>query len=463
LLLGLLLLPLALFYAGEFPGHVDPDQIVIVDNALQGKIEPWLSPTHTILLTAWYRVSGLLSAYWMLPALAAAVAFVCILHDTRSAGKARLAAWAAVGAWLLLIPIWAGLTFVSQDITAACLKLCLAALLVRAWARRAQHPGLSKRWVWGASVLLVLIVLHRRETLLLALAFPLLCAFLKFVGVRRAVVWSLLLGAVCWGVRGPIERALMPKEYYEWGRDQDYQATSYAATLGYMVKHGYASRDYEADKRAIEKFFGLEKLRGDYNPLRLTGYYWGNARGPHAPGEIAELRKVYINAARNNLAAYLGHRVMVTVACFADPWRYLCVYPHREDLDDAALFTIHVPLARKYGLIPDRGRRDLLARASRTLRDESEPGIGRGGLGWIWNGLPWLGVVLLSAALWRKRPLAAACAGIVLCTFPVIFLLAPEAQFKYVVDYTLMGVVLLPVLACGGRSDVPASGRAAQG
>jgi hypothetical protein len=84
---------------------------------------------------------------------------------------------------------------------------------------------------------------------------------------------------------------------------------------------------------------------------------------------------------------------------------------------------------------------------TRKIRDWSHPSGGIASPGyWIWNGVPALVLLLLLAATWRKNPISAAVAGIILVPLVLVFGAAPASHTSYVTDLWVFGYLAIPLL-----------------
>lgn len=88
-------------------------------------------------------------------------------------------------------------------------------------------------------------------------------------------------------------------------------------------------------------------------------------------------------------------------------------------------------------------------------------GLGPRGRALLWNLIPGLILLLGGLAAFRRSRFAAVIAFVVLCRVPLVFLLAPVAQFKYYYSVYLGGIVLLGFALAGLPKESFASARAA--
>jgi hypothetical protein len=348
------------------------------------------------------------------------------------------------------IPIGTLSIFLSHDILTGFLKLSIIAVLMRMLVRSALlkgRPGSTTGSLVLLSALVVATSLLRGENIALYLYLPALLLVTR--QARPLVVGAMVLGLLCGNL--VFRKGVEPRVNDVWYQGEEFK-NRYALSLmlnpiGYMLTNDYFTPTPEEDRQAISEAVAWECINGRPNVYE-PGCYWTSVRGAVSTEKITALKRVYVRSILNNPAIFLANRVTVFFGHLGinnKPRFHL--HFNRERYTDPELYWGRADIMAAEGLVFERDNPSALSRVTRKLRDWSAPNGGFTSAGyWIWNGVPALALLLFLAATWRKNPISAALAGVILVPLVLVFGAAPASHINYVTDLWVFGYLAIPLL-----------------
>lgn len=453
LFLGLFVLfatPLLLWFVGEWPGHFTSDERSTLAASRELRADPWLSTLWGLFAGAVHRLSGNYTTLSVINILLLSWVLADIFSLMLQHGLSRRVAAVFVLLLVTSIPVGTLSIFLSHDILTGFLKLSIIAVLLRMLVRGALlrgRPGSTTGSLVLLSVLVVATSLLRGENIALYLYIP---ALLLLTRQARPLV----IGAMVLGLLGG--NLFFRKGVEPWVNDPWYLGEEvknrYALTLmfnpiGFMLTNDYFTPTREEDRRVISELVEWECINGRpdvYEP----DCYWYHLRGPVTPERTQALKRVYISSILNNPALFLANRVIVFFGHLGiniKPRFHL--HFDREQQTDQEIYKGRADIMEVEGLLFERENASTLSRWTRKLRDWSAPRGGFTSAGyWIWNGVPAFALLLWLAATWRKNPISAALAGVILVPLGLVFAAAPASHINYVTDLWVFGYLAIPLL-----------------
>ncbi len=443
-------LPQVLWFIGEWPGHLDSDEQRSLFVFSRHEVEPWLSTLWGLYAGGLYRVSG----QFTLPAVLNLLLLSWVLADVFSLmlrhGLSRKVAGVFVLLLMTSIPVGVMSTFLSHDILTGYLKLSLVAVLLRMLVRGALLKG-GPGSTGGSLALLTGLVLAtsllRGENIALFLYVP---ALLLLTRQARPLAVGLMLVVL---VSGNLffRRVLEPQVSSPWYQSPDrhnrYALTLLLNPLGFLVNNNYSTPTPDEDQRAIDAVVDWACI-SNHPDLTEPDCYWTSLRPPVTDEKMAAVKRVYIRAVLGNPVLFISNRVAVFLGQFGLNGKPS--YPfffEREKKTDAELYGEHAALVHDAGLRFERDNASVLSRITRRVRDWSFPQHGLLSPGfWVWNALPAFMLLVFLAATWRRNPISAALAGVLLVPLALVFGGAPASHVTYVTDLWVFGYLAIPLL-----------------
>jgi hypothetical protein len=453
LFLGLFVLfatPLLLWFVGEWPGHFTSDERSTLASSRALKADPWLSTLWGLFAGAVHRLSGNYTTLSVINILLLSWVLADVFSLMLKHGLSRRVAAVFVLLIVTSIPVGTLSIFLSHDILTGFLKLSIIAVLMRMLVRSALlrgRPGSTTGSLVLLSVLIVATSLLRGENIALYLYIPALLLVTR--QARPLVIGAMVLGLL--GGNLLFRRGVEPWVNDPWYQGEEFK-NRYALSLmlnpiGFMLTNDYFTPTREEDRKAISDLVAWECINGKpdvYEP----GCYWSHLRFPISTERINALKRVYVSSILNNPAIFLANRVIVFFGHLGINTRpRFHLHFDREQYTDQQLYWGRADIMEVEGLLFERENASALSRMTRKLRDWSAPRGGFTSAGyWIWNGVPAFALLLFLAATWRKNPISAALAGVILVPLGLVFGAAPASHINYVTDLWVFGYLAIPLL-----------------
>lgn len=439
--------PLTLWFIGEWPGHLQSDQAQLVNVVSQRLTDPWLSTLYSVYASAVTRVFGNITFVTAINILLISGVLAALLAFLASRGVRLWVVWLFALLLMCSVPLGFLAIHLSHDVLTGFLKIAMVGVLLPALVRgrEAGRPGCDGRTVAVLSVLTLAVSLLRGENLALLLYVPLILLVMRQARVAHVAAMAVFLLAGTGLYRVAIEPALIEPGVREWGYKERYQVSLLINPLGFMVHHKYFTPTPEEDKAAISEVIGWDKLVNSYTPFEIP-YFWKDVKGRTTPEQVARLRRVYLRAAVNNPALFVGSRVITFAGCLGGRSPWYPFFSHREGADDERLYAHLAGPVRESGLLFDRDSPGMLSRTTHALREWASPLRGPRSPGYyLWNAWPALVLLVVALVSAPRLPLTAAVAGVVAAPLVLLLLAAPASHFKYVTDLYIFGFLVVPL------------------
>lgn len=435
---------LAVWLIALWPGIVMTDTHSGVANAQLGNIWEWFSWVHAAFLIA---MMDLVPHVWALGvvqvlATAATMAYASqVLMEWRPSVPA-VVAMNVIAA--LSVPIVVNAVLLSRDTAYTLIHVALALAVAQVVTR--QRPLTPVRLAWIAAATGLLSV-YRGDGIALLVVVPALLLVLR--PARRAIV----AGAAAFTGAALLFQVVLPLAFNVQDDSNRYQLSLRINPLGAVLRTDFWSPDKERDLAQLARVIDVEAVRQMHDPSEIPAF-WENKWNQAATDEdFAAFRSVADRLLRENAVTVIANRIETFGAA--------------TGLARGQFTTPPVDLEHRFDFVgvregiraepPFPGLYEVAADVIRRTQGFTGAISTRSAL--FWNFLPWLAVLLVALALWRRAPFVAAFAAVIVCRVPLIFLFSPASQYKYYLAVHLGGIVALGLLLAAWqhqRSAAPA-------
>lgn len=352
----------------------------------------------------------------------------------------RLISWWYAG--LLLLPtIGLQVTFISRDVLSSIMLICLA-LSCYFFPRKSQSLNSKLSFIIFISFLSVLAISLRTDTILsVGILFIYIMSFVLRGKKERGLIIAVFLGFL-------FLHKVATSYFTPYAKDarNTKLAASISHTVGEMITRGYSSDNLERDKEILSRYYHLDKIRRMHKDNDIPAFHHGGVKY-EAVKDISDLVKVYIKMIVNNPLLYLEGRLKLLNYSFgavvgktffiANDMRYI---PHKTGKIYQFVFDHNM---YSYG-IPEKN----------SIRNKFDDIIGTS---LIYKAIhviyiPFLALIIC-LCLFKKTPITAMAASILLVKMVPFFFLAPAGQFKYYLDIYWGGLLLVPLLYAEYRKN----------
>lgn len=422
---------LGLWLAAIWPGLIVPDTMEVVSRARLGVVYEWFSYLHSVINVMVLDLVPHVATFGVLQALgtAALMAFASsVLLEWRRSVPA-VVAMNVVAA--LSAPVVANSLLYSRDTIYTLVQVALALYVARAVVLRRTLPpaGLA-----GIALAVGFLSVYRSDGIALLACVPLVLLLLR--PSRRAAG----LGAAAFAGAALLFHVVLPATMTLGEEDPHAYALSLRINpLGAVLNTDFNSPDKAADLAALGRVIDVEGVRQLHTPADIPAFWQNRWNRQASEADFAAFTSTADRLILENPRIVLRNR--------------LEVFGTASGLGGGQFTLPYGELDAGHRWVPPEGlaasppSQELKDGAIRVAAYTSEY-TGRVSLhsALHWNLLPWL--LLLAGALagFRRFPLQAVVAVVILCRVPLVFLFAPAAQYKYYYAVELGGIVVLGLL-----------------
>ena len=433
---------------GQWPGLVEPDTIDMFRNAQEGIVYEWFSYLSALIHLAVLDVVPHVGIFGVLQVLgmAALLAYVTALIAERSESRVPPAIFVALG--VLSSPLVVYTIHFSRDTWFAMLHVVLALLVARAVAER---RGLSRGGLVAIAALAGFLSAYRGDgpVVLITVAAVLLAL--------RPPRRTLIAGAAVFAASVALFHVVLPAAVLvKPVNPHYYELTLQLNPLGAVLQSDFASENRERDLAGLRRVLDPDKVREIQTPVNIPAFWtagiwrwdaseadwqaYGDATDrlfkENAPTVLANRLTNFAASSGLQAGAYRGPEYIYVD--WAD--RVTSMQEMNPVLLDS--LTAEPPVQRLY-----------MAQEKVIHATSDFKGVRPAGAALHWNLLPWLGVLLAAMLAFRRARFEAIVAVIILSRVPLVFLVAPIAQFKYYNSVHLGGLVVVGLLLTRVRKE----------
>ena len=442
---------------GQWPGLVEPDTIDMFRNAQEGIVYEWFSYLSALIHLAVLDVVPHVGIFGVLQVLgmAALLGYATSLIAERSSSRVPVAIFVALG--VLSSPLVVYTIHYSRDTWFAMLHVVLALLVARAVAERRT---VSRGGLVAIAALAGFLSAYRGDgpVVLLAVAAVLL--------LLRPPRRTLVAGAAVFAASIALFHVVLPAAVFvKQVNPHYYELTLQLNPLGAVLQSDFTSKNRERDLADLRRVLDPDKVRQIQTPVNIPAFWTpGIWRWDASEADWQVFGDATDRLLKQNLPTVLANRVTnfasssgLQNGAYRGPEYIYVDWADRvtsmQQMNPVLLdsMTAEPPVQRLY-----------MAQEKVIHATSDFKGVRPAGAALHWNLLPWLGILLGAMLAFRRARFEAIVAVIILSRVPLVFLVAPIAQFKYYNSVHLAGLVVLGLLLTRVRKEhlarlIPAS------
>jgi hypothetical protein len=428
-----------------WPGIVMTDTHSAVANARLGVIWEWFSWIHAAYVMALMDIVPHVWAMSVVQVLATAATMAYASHVLMAWRPSVPAVIALNVIAALSVAFVVNAVLLSRDTIYTLMQIALALAVAQVVTR--QRPLTPVRLAWIAAVTGLLSV-YRGDGLALLVVVPALLL------VLRPRPTALAGGAAAFTVAAVLFHTLLPLAFNVEDDNHRYELSLRINPLGAVLRTDFWSTDKARDLQQLGRVIDVEAVRDMHDPSEIPAFWANKFNQAATDADYAAFRSVADRLLLENAVTVLANRVETFGAA--------------TGLARRQFTTPAVERERRFEFVsmpdgiraepPFPGLYDAAAKVIRRTQGFSGAVSTRSAL--FWNFLPWLALLMVALAMWRRQPFIAAFAAVVVCRVPLVFLFSPASQYKYYLAVHLGGIVALGLfLAVVRREDAAASVR----
>jgi hypothetical protein len=425
---------LGLWLLATWPGLLMTDSADVVEKVQRGVVHEWFSYVQPLITMAAMDVVPSIGAMAVVQIVATAAffAYASVVMLRHGSGPVAVAIVNVVAA--VLAPVVVDTLLHSRDtlfgLGHAYLAVAVADTIV---SRRRPSP----QWVVGIALLTGVLSIYRGDGIVLIVVVPALLLLLR--PGRRAIA----LGAATFAAAFAVFHVVLPKLLVVQDQSREYAMSLRMNPLGAVLQGDYYSPDKAADEAALGRVLDVALVKRVSNPLDITAYWQGGWR-PDAPdANFAIFERTSNRLLLDNLSLVAANRAETFAAAAGISSGGF------TGTQIGTLATRDDWLTQRDGLVGDPLLPGLYEPAARYIRASGTfDGVALRGVTLHWDIIPWLALLIVVLLLFRRLPLEALIAAIILSRIPLVVAAAPAAQYKYFYS-VLLGALVVSGLLIG--------------
>jgi hypothetical protein len=422
-----------------WPGLVMTDTQDMVARTSYGVVYEWFSYLHSLINLAVLDIVPHVATFGVLQVLgtAALMAFASTIALEVRRSIPALVAMNVIAA--LSAPVVANTILYSRDTIFGLVHVALALYLARGLILRRRFTAGQ---VLGIAVVTSFLSAYRGDGIVLLVVVPALILVLR--PPRAAIV----RGAAVFAAAVVVFHVLLPATLEIQDEGHRYELSLKWNPLSAVLRSNFYSQTKEQDLRDLGRVIDVEGVKQTYNPAGIDGFWLNKWNQRASESDYKVFNSVASRLIRENAWTVLANRVETFgAAAGLGPGQFnvppLGLDPYPANGVERRFWY----LGFRQGLVADSPW-PALYRKGQAVLERTTPFTGtistRSAV--HWNFLPWMLVLIGTLLAWRRVPVEAVIAAVLLCRVPLVFVAAPAGQFKYYYSVHLGGILVLGLL-----------------
>lgn len=429
-----------LWLLAMWPGLVMTDTHAQVVYIQSGTVWDWFSYLHSVLNMMVFDVVPHVAAFGPLQVLGMAglMAFAsAVLLEVRHNIPA-LAAMNAIAA--LSAPVVVNTLLYSRDTPYTLGLVALALYLGRSLVLKRR---ISPQGVAGVALATGFLAAYRGDGVALLVVVPLVLLL-----VLRPSRGAIVRGAGAFAASVLLFFVVLPHLVFDVYSDPHrYELSLKINPLGAVLQSNFYSQNKDEDLRQLGRVIDVEGVKELSEPSEITPF-WLNKWNPEASeDDWKAFNQTADRLLRENAWTVFANRIETFGAATGlAPGQFATAPLYRANRFSYVGIEEGIKADAPFPGLYDKGATIISRTKAFTGAISTHSAI-------HWNFLPWMFVLLVALALWRRLPLEAVVAAVLLSRVPLIFIAAPAAQFKYYYSVHLGGIVVLGLMLARVRRE----------